>query len=63
MTMHNQALIATFVLTAASFVWAQTPAAPSFEVASVKANKSANQGASFGIRPGGQLVEIGRAHV
>jgi bla regulator protein BlaR1 len=54
------AAIAVVVVTAAAHtsggIQAPPSAKPTFEVASVKPNTSADSGASFGIRPGGQLV-------
>jgi len=59
MTRHLAWITALAALTTASFARAQSPATadtPTFEVASVQPNKSADLGGSFRTRPGGQFA-------
>jgi uncharacterized protein (TIGR03435 family) len=46
------------VAVAVGVLMAQTPASPTFEVASIKLNKSGGRGAAGGMQPGGRFVVI-----
>jgi uncharacterized protein (TIGR03435 family) len=55
-TSRITALVVAAACSAATVLGQAPPAEPVFEVASVKPNRSGDQGASIGIRPGGQVV-------